>query len=282
MAKVQDWPFSGLGRYVRPSEVAHLVLDAVVLQREEEIEWVTLWTGRRPGPDLPAVLMEHHPPEHPPWGATRHYLAGRDDIPIVHYSAHNELFWDCGDAPTHVIENGCPDPGYRYSGRMRHFGIATNSMPRRGRLVGTDLLPPLRAIAPCDIFGFGNEQVNGLGDRSPEQLYDELSQRRVYCHPMRWGGGGIALAEAMHLGMPVLALATTSVPDWVPAEAGLVTDNVRLFVQNAKDLIDDPGRCRDMGWAAREVALRRFGLGRFHSEWTSLLRRVVRRDPVAP
>ena len=40
--------------------------------------------------------------------------------------------------------------------------------------------------------------------------------RRCYVHPFRWTSLGLSLIEAMHLGMPVVALATTEVPDAVP------------------------------------------------------------------
>src|SRR6266540_3154898 len=42
-------------------------------------------------------------------------------------------------------------------------------------------------------------------------VVDELARRRVYLHPVRWTSLGLSLVEAMHLAMPVVALAT---PRW--------------------------------------------------------------------
>ena len=39
-----------------------------------------------------------------------------------------------------------------------------------------------------------------------------MARRRLYLHPVRWTSLGLSLLEAMHLGMPVVALATTEVP----------------------------------------------------------------------
>ena len=46
-------------------------------------------------------------------------------------------------------------------------------------------------------------------DLPQDALHDELARRRVYLHPIRWTSLGLSLLEAMHLGMPVVALATT-------------------------------------------------------------------------
>ena len=111
-------------------------IDAVVLQRPEEIELVETLTGRVPGRDLPAVYLEHNTPG-PAAFTTRHPLADQGDIPIVHVTHFNRLFWDSGAAPTTVVEHGVPDPGPLYSGELARIGVVVNEPVRRWRATGT-------------------------------------------------------------------------------------------------------------------------------------------------
>jgi glycosyltransferase involved in cell wall biosynthesis len=80
----------------------------------------------------------------------------------------------------------------------------------------------------------------------------------------------------MHLGMPVVALATTEVPEAVPPEAGVVSTRVDVLRAALRRLVDDPEQARAMGKAARAAALARYGLGRFLADWDALLAEVAR------
>jgi hypothetical protein len=217
---------------VTPQQLRDEHVDVVVLQRVRDLELVRAWLGREPGHDLPAVFLEHNAPGLEPGDGpvphTRHPLADRDDVPIAHVTHFNRLFYDNGRAPTTVIEHGIVDPGERYTGELARAAVVTNEPVRRGRTVGADLLPGLAAVAPVDVFGMG---LAGLHERhgldparvtlhdDPPQaaMHGELARRRVYVHPVRWTSLGLSLLEAMHLGMPVVALATTEVVEAVPA-----------------------------------------------------------------
>jgi glycosyltransferase involved in cell wall biosynthesis len=205
----------------------------------------------------------------------RHPLAGRADIPIVHVTHFNELFWDCGAAPTRVIEHGVVDPGERYTGELGRGAVVVNEPVRRARVTGTDLLPRLGRRMPLDVFGMGAEELGGVGDLAQDRLHDEMARRRVYVHPVRWTSLGLSLIEAMHLGMPVVALATTEVAEAVPPDAGVVSTRVDVLDAALGTLADDADAARRMGAAARDAALRRFGLQRFLDDWNALLEEVA-------
>ena len=97
-----------------------------------------------------------------------------------------------------------------------------------------------------------------------------MAQRRVYLHPIRWTSLGLSLIEAMHLGMPVVALATTEVPEALPPEAGIVSTRLEVVRAGLRRLLDDPEEARVMGKAAREAAQARYGLERFLAAWVVL------------
>jgi glycosyltransferase involved in cell wall biosynthesis len=105
-----------------------------------------------------------------------------------------------------------------------------------------------------------------------------VGTHRAYFHPYRWTSLGLALVEAMTIGMPVLALATTAAPESVPAEAGLVSNDVAALAATARRWMAHPEEARERGLAAREHALARFGLGRFLADWDAVLAAAVAGD----
>jgi Glycosyl transferases group 1 len=268
-----DWPDSVVE--VMPEEARDTEVDVLILQRPEELELAERWLGRKPGRDVPALYLEHSLPQGR-IGEMRHPAAGRADLLLVHVTHFNELFWDAGTTATRVIEHGIVDPGYRYSGELARAAVVVNEPVRRGRVTGTDLLPALNGQVPIDLFGMGTDELGGLGDVKPPHLWDEMARRRVYVHPIRWTSLGFSLLEAMHLGMPVVALATTEVVEAVPAEAGVLSTRVETLAKGIRRLVEHPGDARRSGRAGRAAVLARYGLDRFLAEWDELLAEVAR------
>ncbi|MCE6999114.1 glycosyltransferase [Saccharothrix sp. S26] len=254
----RDWPAA---REVDVSEVPDLGADIAVLQRPEEVGLVP--TG------IPVVYLEHNTPKYP---NQTHPLK---DWPgtIVHVTHFNDLMWDCGTARTVVIEHGVVDPGPQYTGELPRAAVVVNEPVRRGRVVGTDLLPRFAEAAPLDVYGMKTEKLGemGRGDHDLVSLHRELARRRLYLHPVRWTSLGLSLIEAMHLGMPVVALACTEVVRAVPPEAGVVSTDVDELVRAVAELVADPALARQKGKQAREFALARYGLDAFLRSWDRLL-----------
>jgi Glycosyl transferases group 1 len=288
-ARTWDWPATA--REVTPEALRAEQIDVVVLQRTRDLELVREWLGREPGRDLPAVFLEHNAPGLEPGDGpvphTRHPMADRDDIPIAHVTHFNRLFYDNGRAPTTVIEHGIVDPGERYTGELARAAVVVNEPVRRGRTTGGDLLPGLAAAAPVDVFGMGLSGLHetygldpdrvALHDDPPQSaMHAELARRRVYVHPVRWTSLGLSLLEAMHLGMPVVALATTEAVEAVPADAGVLSTRPERLWEAVRHFMADEDAARLAGKAARAAALERYGLDRFLTDWDHLLREVLR------
>ena len=269
-AQTWDWPASAIE--VTRDEARGAEVDVVVVQRPAELDGLAReWLGDR---RLPMVYVEHNAPQGR-IADMRHPAADRGDLVVVHVTHFNELFWDCGSTPTHVIEHGVVDPGYRYSGATPRAAVVINEARRRARVTGTDLLERFDEMGvPIDLFGMDAAALGG-DDVPQHRLHDEMAQRRLYLHPIRWTSLGLSLIEAMHLGMPVVALATTEAPDAVPPAAGVLSTRVDRLAQGARDLLADPDRAREAGLAARAAALERFGLQRFLDDWDDLLEAVV-------
>ncbi|MBY8869265.1 glycosyltransferase [Streptomyces sennicomposti] len=279
-ARTFDWPDSVVE--LPPERLREADIDLVVLQRPHEYDLVRRWLGRTP----PMVYLEHNAPDGDV-PDTRHPVADLPaGIPLVHVTHFNRLMWDAGSADTAVIEHGIVDPGTRWTGELPHAAVVVNEPVRRGRTTGTDLLPQFARAAPLDVFGMRTEGLAEHVGLPPERcrshelvqkdLHFEMARRRLYLHPVRWTSLGLSLLEAMHLGMPVVALATTEVTEAVPPGAGVVSNRIDVLADAVRDFVADPLYARTVGEAARAAALARYGLTRFLDDWERLLKEVTR------
>jgi hypothetical protein len=285
LGRARTYPWPDTVAEITPADLAAAEVDAVLLQRPRDLELAGRWLGGRvPGRDVPAVYVEHDAPRGDV-PATRHLLADRSDLPLVHVTHFNRLMWDSGRAPVTVIEHGVVDPGPRWTGELPRAGVVVNDPVRRGRLVGTDLLPAFAAAAPLDVYGMRvggvRELLDGYDvithDDVPQgRMHTDLARRRVYVHPFRWTSLGLALIEAMHLGMPVVALATTEAVEAVPPAAGACSTRLDVLTDAVRRFVADPAAAAAAGRAARTAALARYGLGRFLADWDGLLKEVTR------
>jgi glycosyltransferase involved in cell wall biosynthesis len=274
-ARTFPWPDSV--EEITAERLAGADVDLVVLQRPQELELAHRWLGRRP----PAIYVEHNTPRGDV-PDSRHPMADRDDLLVAHVTHFNDLFWDCGGTRTTVVEHGIVEPAARYSGEQERLAVVTNEPVRRGRVTGTDLMPRFARVAPLDVYGMGMAGLHdrlGLGpgrlrthDDPPQAaMHAELGRRRAYLHLCRWTSLGLSLIEAMQIGMPVIALASTEAIAAVPPDAGVLSTRVDTLVEAAQWLMDEPEQARLLGAGARQFAVARYGLDRFLADWDRLL-----------
>ncbi|MGC9670385.1 glycosyltransferase [Planosporangium sp. 12N6] len=283
-ARTYPWPDNVVE--VSPEELAGADVDVVLLQRPEEWELAERWLGRRLGVDVPAVFVEHNTPKQGDVPNSRHPMADRDDVTLVHVTHYNRLIWDSGATRAEVIEHGIPDPGPIYTGELRRVATAINEPIRRWRLTGTDLLPRFAEVVPVDVYGMkvtglpehlglSGERMAVFEDPPQAQMHAAVAQRRVYLHPHRWTSLGLSLLEAMSAAMPVVVLATTESVMAVPPGAGVLSTSVDELVEGARWLASDAEAARRCGEVARQAARQRYGLARFLADWDALLKEVA-------
>lgn len=267
-AETYDWPDSVVE--VSPEQARAADVDLLLMQRPQELHGLAEgWLGRRPGRDVPAVYLEHNAPQGR-INEMRHPAAGREDLLLVHCTHFNALLWDPGGTRSRVVEHGVVDPGHRYTGELERAAAVINEPERRARVVGADILPELGSALPVDLFG-----MRTPNDLPQARLHDEIALRRAYLHPYRWTSLGLSLLEAMHLGMPVVGLATTEVPRAVPPAAGIVSNRIGDLVDALVWLREDPRAARRLGDAARAFALERYGLRRFLDDWDGVFKEAL-------
>jgi hypothetical protein len=284
-----DWPASA--REVPVEHLREETPDVVVLQRPHEVDLLERWTGRRVGTDLPAVYLEHNTPTGHAVTTEHHTLrdARLDGVPVIHVTTFNAMAWDCGDRETTVVEHGIPDPGHLYEGRDPSLCVAVNEPVRRWRVAGSDVVLDLAGSLPVSVYGLSSAELGALAeerglpgldrtrchDLPQRELHMAMAGHRAYVHPYRWTSLGLSLIEAMTIGMPVLALASTAAPEAVPPGAGLVTNDVGRLRATARRLLADLDEARAWGEVARVHALRHHSLTRFLLDWDRVLKEVA-------
>ncbi|MFJ6197719.1 glycosyltransferase [Micromonospora sp. NPDC092111] len=282
-ARTYPWPDNAVE--VTPQQLRREAVDLVLLQRPEEFDLACDWLGRLVGREVPAIYVEHNTPKgdvpH-----TRHPMADRDDLLLTHVTHFNELFWDNGATRTAVVEHGVVPPTVEWTGELGRLAVVVNEPVRRWRVTGTDLLARFAEIAPLDVFGM---RVAGLADHlglpadrltsyddvPQHRMHAELARRRAYLHLCRWTSLGLSLVEAMTIGMPVVALATTEAVIAVPPGAGALSTRVDTLLEAAARFVAEPAEARRAGAEARAAARGRYGLDRFLADWDRLLEEEV-------
>ncbi len=268
-----DWPDNLIE--IPAGEVPGLELDCVLFQSQTqylEDRHELLGAEQR---RLPHVFLEHDPPRESPTD-TRHPV---DDpnVLLVHVTPFNALMWDSGRTATAVVEHGVTVPdGVRYSGELERGLVVVNNLARRGRRLGRDVFEEVRERVPLDLVGMGSEELGGLGEVPHRELPAFAARYRFLFNPIRYTSLGLAVCEAMLLGMPVVALATTEYATAIEnGVSGYVDTDVDVLVARMCALLADPEDARRVGEGARRRARERFGIERFASDWDRLLRRAV-------
>jgi glycosyltransferase involved in cell wall biosynthesis len=252
---------------VAANEVGTLGLDCILLQTRsnwfEDQEEILSPAQRR----LPRIYLEHDPPrEHPV--EQRHWV---DDpgVLLVHVTPFNALMWDSGRTPTRVIEHGVVVPAnVRYTGELERGIAVVNNLASRGRRVGADVFERVRARLPLDLVGMGSHELGGLGDVPIARLHALVARYRFFFNPIRYTSLGLAVCEAMMLGLPIVALATTEYATVVEnGVSGFADTDVERLVERMLALLADPAEARRLGEGARALAQERFAIERFVREW---------------
>lgn len=264
------------------SELPAWSFDAVLFQSREHYERDQHEILTPAQQRLPKVYLEHDPPRESPY-AQRHWVDDPDTL-LVHVTHFNALMWDSGRTPLRVVPHGVKvPPDVRCTGELPRGLVVINHLARRGRRLGEDVYLGARRHVPLDLVGMGTEESpGGLGEIQHDRLAAFASRYRFFFNPIRYTSLGLAVCEAMMLGMPVVALATTEMSTTIEnGESGYVHNDLAWLIGRMNDLIRDPAQARRLGDGARRVAGQRFGIERFAHDWLAVFREVAGR-PTAP
>ncbi|WP_432712350.1 glycosyltransferase family 4 protein [Pedobacter sp.] len=276
----ETFPFGDNVIEIAAAQVKDMEFDLILFQTEQNFfqdQFDLLSESQR---KLPRVFLEHDPPwEHPT--NTRHPLNDQDVI-LVHVTHFNKLMWDNHHLISRVISHGVTEPTVSYSGKLNRGLVVINNLPTRGRLLGFDLFNEIRKEVPLDLVGMGAEAY-GIGEVLHPDLPAFMSEYRFFFNPIRYTSLGLAVCEAMALGMPVVGLATTELSVIIKdGYSGYIHTDIGYLVEKMKHLLSDHGAALEMSKNAKETAVEHFNIVRFVQQWEALFHHVIDGDYKSP
>jgi hypothetical protein len=263
----RTFPFGPNVHDVPADEVRKLELDCILYQTRTNYERDQFGILSPEQRRLPRIYLEHDPPQGNPTN-TLHWV---DDpnVLLVHVTPFNELMWDSGACPTRVIDHGVVVPdSARYTGEINRGIVVVNHLRSRGRRLGVDVFEHVRQQVPLDLVGMASEELGGLGEVQPPELAAFVARYRFFFNPIRYTSLGLAVIEAMTIGLPIIGLATTEMATAIEnGMSGYVDTDVGKLIDHMRELINDPDLARRLGEGARRRALDRFHIRRFVRDW---------------
>jgi glycosyltransferase involved in cell wall biosynthesis len=275
------FPWPDTVREVPAEDVARTPFDVVLFQAREQ--W-SVDQHRLLSPAqrrLPRIYLEHDPPRAHPTD-TVHPLDD-PDVLLVHVTPFNALMWSSPGVPTRVIDHGVTVPDdVAWTGELARGLVIVNHLRQRGRRLGADVFDAVRRQIPLDLIGMGSEELGGLGEVPHRELPAFAARYRFLFNPIRWTSLGLAVCEAMMVGLPVIGLATTEMATAVEnGRSGWVDTDVQALVAHMRRLLADPDEARRLSAGARRRARERFGIDRFVRAWDDAFTAVCAREPAA-
>ena len=271
----ETFPFGANVIEVPVQQVKDTAFDCILFQTNKnylEDQYEILSAEQR---ELPKIYLEHDPPRQHPTD-TRH-VVDDPDILLVHVTHFNRLMWDNNSTPTRVIEHGVSTPDISCSGELERGIVVINNLPSRGRLLGWDIFQEVKKHVPLDLIGMGTEG-HGLGEVLHPQLPEFISKYRFFFNPIRYTSHGLAVCEAMMLGIPVIGMATTEMPIVIQNDYnGFIHTDISVLILKMKELLNNKQQALDMGARGRETVLNRYHIKRFIENWEETFKEVISR-----
>lgn len=102
-----------------------------------------------------------------------------------------------------------------------------------------------------------SSRITMTGALPAQDVAELLRTADIFCLPSRYEGYGMAVAEALAQGLPVIASRTGAIPEVAPPPAAILTpaDDVEALTEALRDLLRSPDRRREIG-----------GLGHAHAQ----------------
>lgn len=270
------FPFGANVIEVPAKEVRGLEFDCVLFQtnRNYLIDQFEILSEKQRR--LPKIYLEHDPPvKHP---TNSRHIMDDPEVVLVHVTHFNQLMWH-NEVSSRVIEHGVlAHDNICYSGVVPKGIVVINNLPARGRLLGLDVFLEARKHVPLDLVGMGTEEL-GSGEVLHPELPAFISEYRFSFNPIRWTSLGLAICEAMMVGLPIVGLATTEISTVIEnGVSGFIHTDVNYLIDKMKLLLEDKDLAMQLGSNAKQVAMERFNIHRFVTEWKELFEGVIRKQ----
>lgn len=272
----ETFPFGNNVIEVEAEQVKNLEFDLVLFQTDKNYlqdQFEILNENQR---KLPRIFLKHDPP----WGhpVNSKLVVNDPEVQIVHVTHFNKLMWDDNDLDSVVISHGVTDPALDWNGNKERGIVVINDLPSRGRMLGYDIFKEVSKKIPLDIIGMGNESIGGKEIQHP-WLPEYIANYRFFFNPIRYTSLGLAVCEAMMLGMPIIGLATTEMATVINnGKNGYIHTDIDYLVNKMLLLLDNKSMAKVLSKGSRETAEEQFNIYRFTREWDELFHKVCNKE----
>jgi len=275
----QTFPFGDNVIEVPASEVKNLDFDCILFQTNKNFlvdQYEILSEQQR---KLPRVYLEHDPPRDNPTDTV--HTVNDPDVLMVHVTHYNRLMWKNNNRIVKVIEHGAPETTVAYSGELEKGIVVVNHLHKRGRRLGADIYEEVRKQIPLDLVGMGTKEYGGLGEIPHPELPAFISRYRFFFNPIRYTSFGLAVCEAMMIGIPVVALATTEYATvFRDGVNGYAHTNIDYLTDMMKLLLHDKALAISIGQEGKKTAGIKFSLERFTSQWNTVFQLAINNNNI--
>src|SRR5207253_6082345 len=99
-----------------------------------------------------------------------------------------------------------------------------------------------------------------------------------FFNPIRWTSLGLAICEAMMIGIPVVGMATTELSTVISnGHSGFIHTDLDFLIEKMKLLLGDKSLATQLGSEGRKTAQERFDIKRFTRKWKELFEHTIHR-----
>ena len=268
------FPFGPNVHEIPVERVRELSIDCILFQSPKNYlkDQFEIFTDEQRA--LPKIYLEHDPPQGHPTD-TQHVLKD-PSATIVHVTHFNNLMWNNNDVPSHVIDHGIVPSSIGYQGDLEQGIVIINNLSDRGRRLGMDIFLEARKHIPLDLIGMNTKEIGGLGEILHPQLPEFISHYRFFFNPIRYTSLGLAVLEAMMVGVPVVGMATTELVTVIKNNvSGFIHTDLSYLIDRMKMLLANKEIAGRIGEEGRKTATERFNINRFVNDWELLFRRTI-------
>lgn len=289
------FPPSLLGLRNRSAEIVHATPDHAALLAGRQQKLVITFHN---------FVLDRELRSHSNWMQRLHYATDlrwltaaairRADVitAVSEFTAHKVREFAGRDIPVRVIPNGIDTSHFTPAGRQAdHAGVRVLVSGNASRRKGTQWLDAVARRLPDDVsisctmpdvrlreWGIDAANVQALEKRPLHEMPALYQQHDILFMPTVREGFGLAVAEAMACGLPVVASRNSTMPELVEEGAGgllCATGDVDAYAAAITTLARDPGLRQRMGDFNRQRVLARYPLQRMLAGYRELFEELA-------
>ena len=242
-------------------DILNETFDVVMYRTGGRKKWIESFVSK--GAEAIAVVQTTTPPDipsyvkHVVWNSVvtmnkyKKYFNHAKHIYIPHGFDHNEF------ANQNLDRNG------------QILSVA-NLFKQRGKLLGYNDWVKVKNSLGCKLIGHGNKDISTeIKEASTfDELLGEYNLNSIYLNTTIESAMPRSRAEAMMCGMALVTTNNYDISRYVShKKSAFLCNNYKDMIKYCKVLQDNPNLCKDMGAAAREEAIKHFGISTYLSRW---------------